>query len=106
MTHVPTTLTDAAIFPANIALQAAVPPVADAEWWVGEDEVSTQIWVLVAREGICGFFAQVEVNDANGEVHRRQAPGGWVGFLAVDRDVANLAAMGLDELLGLHEHPA
>ena len=53
-----------------------------------------------------GSRAQVEVDAANGEVHRRQPPCGRVGFLPVDRDIAQLAAVRFDEFLGLHEHAA
>jgi hypothetical protein len=83
-----------------------VPPVADVEGRVGQDEVGAQVGVLVAGEGVGGLAAQVEVDAADGQVHRRQAPGGGVGFLPVDGHVAQLAAVGLDELFGLHEHAA
>jgi hypothetical protein len=95
-----------AVNPAGVALQAAVPPVADVERRVGEDEVGPQVRVLVAGEGVGGLFAQVEVDAADGEVHRRQPPGGGVGFLPVDGHVAQLAPVGLDEFFGLHEHAA
>ena len=95
-----------AVFPARVAGQAAVPPVADVERRVGQDEVGAQVRVLVAGEGVAGFAAEVEVDAANGQVHGGQAPGGRVGFLAVDGDIADLAAVRFDELLGLHEHAA
>ncbi len=38
--------------------------------------------------------------------HLAPPPGGVVTFLPVDRDVAQTAAVGLDELLRLHEHAA
>ncbi|MEA3220284.1 MAG: hypothetical protein OZX49_01390 [Immundisolibacter sp.] len=46
------------------------------------------------------------VDAADGEVHLGQPPGGVVGLLAVDGDVAEPAGVGLDELLALHEHAA
>ncbi len=61
-----------------------MPPVADVERRVGQDEVGPQVGVLVPGEGVGGFSAQVEVDAANGQVHGRQAPSGGVGFLAVD----------------------
>jgi hypothetical protein len=73
---------------------------------LARDEVGAQVRVLVAGEGVGGFAAEVEVDAADGEVHRREAPGRRVGFLTVDRHVAELAAVRLDELLGLHEHAA
>jgi len=73
---------------------------------VGQDEVGAQVRVLVAGEGVAGLFSKIEVDAANGQVHRRQAPGGRVGLLPIDRHVAQLAAVGLDEFLGLHEHAA
>ena len=83
-----------------------MPPVADIERRVGQDEIRAQIGELVAPEGVIRLTAQVEVDAADCQVHRRQAPGGRVGFLAEDRHVADLAAMGLNELLALHEHAA
>jgi len=95
-----------AIHPARIAFEAAVPPVADVEGRVGEYEVGPQVGMLVAGEGVGGFLAQIEVDAAQGKVHGRQAPSGGVGFLAVDAHVAQLAAVGFDELFALHEHAA
>ena len=51
-----------AVVPAGIALQAAVPPVADVERRVGQDVVGSQVSVLVAGESVGGFAAQVEIN--------------------------------------------
>ena len=95
-----------AVHPARVAFQAAVPPVADVERRVGQDEVSAQVGVLVLDEGVGRFAAQVEVDAANGQVHRGQAPGGGVGFLAVDGHVAQLAAVRFDEFFRLHKHAA
>ena len=48
----------------------------------------------------------VGADAADGEVHVGQAPGGVVGLLAVDADVAEAAAVLLDELLAADEHAA
>jgi hypothetical protein len=40
----------------------------------------------------------------DGEVHVREPPRGRIRFLAVDGDVARVAAVGGDELLALDEH--
>ena len=66
--------------------------------------------MAVVVEGVAlGDLAAVDA--ADGEVHARQAPGGVIRLLAVDRDVGlGLAAVAvplrvrLDELHGLHEH--
>mgnify|MGYP000895616343 CR=1 FL=1 len=58
-------------------------------------DVGAQILVLVAHKGIGGLLAQVEIEAANGQVHRGQAPGGGVGLLPVDGHVAALAAVRL-----------
>ncbi len=55
-------------------------------------------------EGIT--VADLRVDAADGEVHLGQAPGGVVGLMAVDGDVAELAAVGLDELFAADEHAA
>ena len=62
--------------------------------------------MLVAHKGVGGLLAEIEVDAANGEVHRRQPPCGGVGFLAIDRHVADLAAVRFDELFALHKHAA
>jgi len=62
--------------------------------------------VLFFGEGVARFAAKVEVDAAYREVHRRQAPGGGVGFLPEHGDIAQLAAVGFDEFFGLHKHAA
>src|SRR3989338_9606332 len=57
---------------------------------------------LVVVEGVA--VGDLRVDAADGEVHLGEPPGGVVGLLAVDRDVAELAAVGLDELLAGDEH--
>jgi hypothetical protein len=49
-------------------------------------------------KGVSRFLAEIEVDAANGQVHGRQTPGGGVGFLTVDGHIAELAAVGFDEL--------
>ena len=53
----------------------------------------------VVVEGVGVLGAEVGLDAADGEVHHGQPPGGGVGLLAVDADVAELAAVGFDELL-------
>ena len=95
-----------AVFPAGVTVQAGVPPVADVEGRVGQAIVGPQVGVLVAGEGVGWLFAQVVVHAPNHQVHGRQAPGGGVGFLAVDGHIAQFAAVVFDELFRLHKHTA
>ena len=60
--------------------------------------------MAVGVEGVA--VGDLGVDAANGEVHLGQPPGGVVRLLPVDRDVADAAAVRLDELLALHEHAA
>jgi len=60
--------------------------------------------VLVVVEGVA--VGDLGVDAADGEVHLGKAPSGVVGLLAVDGDVADLAAVRLDELLTADEHAA
>ena len=60
----------------------------------------------VAAEGVGVLGAEVGLDAAQGEVHHGEAAGGGVALLAVDADVAELAAVGFDELFRLHEHAA
>ena len=90
--------------PAHVVVLAE--PVGVVEGWIGEDVVGAQVGVQVAAEGVGVFGAEVGFDAADGQVHHGQAARGGVAFLAVDGDVAELAAVGLDELFGLHEHAA
>ena len=56
----------------------------------------------VVVEGVT--VADLCVDAADGEVHLCKTPSGVVGLLAVDRNVAELAAVGFDELLAGDEH--
>ncbi|MNF95295.1 hypothetical protein D3C84_780400 [compost metagenome] len=94
----------AAVNPARVTFEAAVPPVADVERWVSQHKVSTQVAVLVTNKSIRRLAAEVEVDAADSQVHGRQTPGGRVGFLTIDRYIAELAAVGLDEFLRLNKH--
>jgi hypothetical protein len=60
----------------------------------------------VAAEGVGVLRAEVGLDAADGEVHHGEAAGGGVALLAVDADVAELAAVGFDEFFRLHEHAA
>src|SRR5258708_22121091 len=60
--------------------------------------------VFVSME--CVGMGDLRVDPADGKVHLRQPPSGVVGLLAVDGDVAELAAVDLDELLAANEHAA
>jgi len=60
------------------------------------------VLIVVKRIAMC----DLRVDAADREVHLREAPGRVIRFLAVDRDVADPAAMRLDEFLALHEHAA
>ena len=73
---------------------------------IGEDEVGLEVRVQVVVEGVGVARSEVGLDAADGEVHLRQAPGGGVGLLAVDADVADPPAVGLDEPLALDEHAA
>ena len=60
--------------------------------------------MAVVVEGVAVGDLGVDAPDR--QVHLRQPPGGVVALLAVDRDVADLAGVSLDEPLALHEHAA
>ena len=72
-------------------------PVGVVEGRVGEDVVDAEVGV---------FLADVGLDAADGEIHDGEAAGGGVALLAVDGDVAELAAVGFDEFFRLHEHAA
>ena len=81
-------------------------PVGVVEGRVGEDVVGAEIGREIAAESVAVRGAVVGLDAAQGEVHNGEAAGGGVAFLAVDADVAKLAAVGFDEFFRLHEHAA
>ena len=88
------------VFPAHVLPQVFVAPIAHVEWRVGENEIGLEVGMQVAAEAVGVAWAEVGVNAANGEVHPRQFPGGEVGFLPVNGDVADASAVFLDEFFG------
>ena len=90
--------------PAHVVVFAE--PVGVVEGRVGEDEVGAEVGMEVAPEGVGLLWAEVGFDAADGEVHHGEAAGGGVALLAVDADVAELAAVGFDEFFRLHEHAA
>ncbi len=47
---------------------------------MGSEAVDAEVRVLVAGEGVRRFLAEVEVDAADGHVHRGQPPGGGIGW--------------------------
>ena len=90
--------------PAHVVVLAE--PVGVVEGRVGEDVVGAEVGMEVAAEGVGVLGAEVGLDAAQGEVHDGEAAGGGVALLAVDADVAELAAVGFDEFFRLHEHAA
>lgn len=78
-----------AVLPAGVVVFDAGVPLFHVEGWIGHDEVGAQVGVFVVAEGVGRFAAEVEVDAADGHIHGGQAPGGGVGFLAVDGDVTH-----------------
>ena len=93
-------------FPANVLPQVFAAPIAHVERRVGENEIGLEVGMQIRPEAIGVARAEIGVNAANGEVHPRQFPGGVVGFLPVNRDVAHAPAVFFHEFFRLHEHAA
>ena len=92
------------VLPAGILVVA--DPVGVVERRIGQDVIALEIGVQVAAEAVGVFRPEVALDAANRQIHHRQPPGRGVGLLAVDGDVADPAAVDLDELLALDEHAA
>ena len=60
----------------------------------------------IRAESIGRMGTEIAVDAADGEVHDGELPGGGIRLLSVDADVAQLAAVSLDELFALHEESA
>ena len=93
-----------AVLPAHVVVLAE--PVGVVEGRIGEDVIGAEVGMQVAAEGVGVLGAEVGLDAAQGEIHHGEAAGGGVALLAVDADVAQLAAVGFDEFLRLHEHAA
>ena len=74
------------VAPALVAAQPFAVPLGDIEGRVGEDVIGAEVGEAVVVERIAALDLGVDAADR--EVHLGQPPGGVVGFLAVDRDVA------------------
>jgi len=92
--------------PTRVVAQAITTPVGDIERGVGEDEIRLQVFMFIAMERAFVVPANVGLDASDRHVHLGELPGRVVHFLAIDRDVADLTAMGQDEFLGLNEHAA
>ena len=90
--------------PAHVVVLAE--PVGVVEGRVGEDVVGAEVGMLDVAEGVGVFLADVGLDAADGQIHDGEAARGGVALLAVDGDVAELAAVGFDEFFRLHEHAA
>ncbi len=93
-----------AVDPALVVAQQLAAPVAVVEGRIGQDVVRLEVREGVGVEAVA--LGDVGADAADGEVHVGQAPGRVVGLLAVDADVADAAAVLLDEALAGHEHAA
>ena len=60
----------------------------------------------VHMETVAVAGPEVRLDPVDGQVHLGELPGRRVGLLTVHGDVRRPAAVGFDELLALHEHPA
>jgi hypothetical protein len=85
------------VLPTLVVAEEFAAPVAHVEGRVGEDVVGLEVWVAVVVEGVA--VGDLAFYTADGEVHPGEAPGGIVGFLAVDAYVVEPAPVLGDELL-------
>jgi hypothetical protein len=90
--------------PAHIVVFAE--PIGIVERRIGEDVIGAKIRMQIAAEGVGVFGAEVGFDAAQGEIHHGETAGGGIAFLSVNGNVAELAAVGFDEFLRLHEHAA
>lgn len=79
-------------------------PALYVEGRIGQDVVGLEVREAVVPERVT--LLDLAVNTSDGEVHLAEAPGGVVQLLAVNGDIPDTAAVGLDERLRLDEHPA
>jgi hypothetical protein len=93
-----------AVDPPLVLLELVATPVAIVERRVCQHPICLQVGEAVVVEGVA--VGDLGVYAADRKIHLRQTPGGVVRFLPVDRDVAELAAVRLDELLAADEHSA
>ena len=89
--------------PARVVAEQVPRSIRNADRRLSEDVVGLEVLVLVVEERVGPRWAQVGLDAADGEVHVGQLPGGRVGLLAEDGDVADAALVLLDESLRLDE---
>ena len=78
-----------AVLPALVVTQQVSRPIRNVERRNGEDVVGFEVLVLGVEKRVGPRLAQVGLDAADGEVHVGQLPGGRVGLLAEDGDVAD-----------------
>ena len=60
----------------------------------------------IIKERIFICRSKIRIDTPDGKVHHRHFPGSRIAFLAINRQIVNVALVTLDELGRLHEHPA
>jgi hypothetical protein len=73
--------------------QKLAGPVGDVERRIGQDVIGLEVGVQVAEKCVGGLRAEVGLDRVDRQVHMGQPPRGGVGLLAVDGDVAGVAAV-------------
>ena len=75
-----------AVLPPLVVTKPLAAPVGDVEGRVGQDVVSPQVGVLIVVEAVT--VGDLALDAPDGQVHLGETPGGVVGLLAVDGEVA------------------
>ena len=98
-----------AVLPPFVIPKPLAAPVGNVKGGIGKNVVGAEVGVAVIVEAVA--VGDVALYPAQRKIHPGQPPGGIVGLLTPDGDVApRLAAVtvaggvGIDELHGLHEH--
>jgi hypothetical protein len=84
--------------PARVIIIDTCIPFLHVEGRVGHYKISAQVGVLVVGIGVGGLFAEIKINATDRHVHGGELPCGVVVFLAVDRNITDLAFVRRDEL--------
>ena len=94
------------ISPTNIIFELFLPAVGEVERRICHDKIGFQRLVQVVEERVSVILSEVRINATNSHIHLSHFPCVSIRLLSVNRDIASVAAVSLNEFCTLYEHTA
>ena len=95
-----------AVFPTNIIFEFILSPIREVERRICHDKVRFQGLMQVVEESISVIRSEVSINTTDSHIHFSHFPSISIGLLSVNRNIASVTAMCLNEFCTLYEHTA